>query len=213
MLPLNSLRRPAPDTTTRTFKRECQLYSMPSALLHSHRRRENQAHEGSAGVTPVVPGGFRPRKPVPSMPVSSQSLDRLIEPVSGQSAQQLGIEVGGFLRHHFSSQGDVPHLLHRAGIHHKCQIRVALPDVQDCLGGLAHIRKILLVAGAAGGMSATFASPVAAVMRRNIEDAFNRKFQRDMPGEARRYLHLAEQVIRSSEQDLRSDTSREGLRS
>ena len=54
---------------------------------------------------------------------------------------------------------------------------------------------------------------VASVFFRNIEDAFNRKFQRDMPGEARRYLHLAEQVIRSSEQDLRSDTSREGLRS
>lgn len=48
---------------------------------------------------------------------------------------------------------------------------------------------------------------------RNIEDAFSSKFQRDMPGEARRYLHLAEQVIRSGEQDLRSDSSREGLRS
>jgi len=48
---------------------------------------------------------------------------------------------------------------------------------------------------------------------RNIEDAFSRKFQRDMPGEARRYLNLAEQVIRSSEQELRSDSTREGLRS
>jgi hypothetical protein len=48
---------------------------------------------------------------------------------------------------------------------------------------------------------------------RNIEEAFNRKFQRDMPGEARRYLNLAEQVIRNSEQDLRNDSSREGLRS
>ena len=48
---------------------------------------------------------------------------------------------------------------------------------------------------------------------RNIEENFYRKFQRDMPGEARRYLHLAEQVIRNSEQDLRSESSREGLRS
>ena len=48
---------------------------------------------------------------------------------------------------------------------------------------------------------------------RNIEEAFYRKFQRDMPGEARRYLHLAEQVIRSGEQDLRSESSREGIRS
>ena len=48
---------------------------------------------------------------------------------------------------------------------------------------------------------------------RNIEDTFHRKFQREMPGEARRYLHLAEQVIRSSEQELRSESSREGLRS
>jgi hypothetical protein len=48
---------------------------------------------------------------------------------------------------------------------------------------------------------------------RSIEDAFHRKFQRDMPGEARRYLHLAEQVIRTNEQELRSESSREGLRS
>lgn len=48
---------------------------------------------------------------------------------------------------------------------------------------------------------------------RNIEEAFYRKFQRDMPGEARRYLHLAEQVIRSGEQELRSESSREGIRS
>ena len=48
---------------------------------------------------------------------------------------------------------------------------------------------------------------------RNIEEAFYRKFQREMPGEARRYLHLAEGVIRSGEQDLRSESSRDGLRS
>jgi len=48
---------------------------------------------------------------------------------------------------------------------------------------------------------------------RNIEEAFYRKFQRDMPGEARRYLNLAEQVVRNGEQDLRSESSREGLRS
>lgn len=48
---------------------------------------------------------------------------------------------------------------------------------------------------------------------RNIEDSFHRKFQREMPGEARRYLHLAEQVIRTGEQELRSESSREGLRS
>jgi hypothetical protein len=48
---------------------------------------------------------------------------------------------------------------------------------------------------------------------RNIEDTFHRKFQREMPGEARRYLNLAEQVIRNSEQDLRNESSREGLRS
>jgi hypothetical protein len=48
---------------------------------------------------------------------------------------------------------------------------------------------------------------------RNIEEMFNRKFQRDMPGEARRYLHLAEQVIKQNEQELRSESTREGLRS
>lgn len=48
---------------------------------------------------------------------------------------------------------------------------------------------------------------------RNMEDAFSRKFQREMPGEARRYLHLAEQVIRSGEQELRNESSRDGLRS
>lgn len=48
---------------------------------------------------------------------------------------------------------------------------------------------------------------------RNIEDSFHKKFQREMPGEAQRYLHLAEQVIRSGEQDLRNESSREGLRS
>lgn len=48
---------------------------------------------------------------------------------------------------------------------------------------------------------------------RNIEETFHRKFQREMPAEARRYLHLAEGVIRTNEQDLRSETSRDGLRS
>lgn len=48
---------------------------------------------------------------------------------------------------------------------------------------------------------------------RSIEDSFYRKFQREMPGEARRYLHLAEQVVRTNEQELRSESSREGLRS
>lgn len=48
---------------------------------------------------------------------------------------------------------------------------------------------------------------------RNIEEAFYKKFQRDMPGEARRYLHLAEQVVRNGEQELRNESSREGLRS
>jgi hypothetical protein len=48
---------------------------------------------------------------------------------------------------------------------------------------------------------------------RNIEDAFHRKFHRELPGEARRYLHLAEQVVRTGEQELRAESSREGLRS
>jgi hypothetical protein len=48
---------------------------------------------------------------------------------------------------------------------------------------------------------------------RSIEDSFYRKFQRELPGEARRYLHLAEQVVRNSEQELRNETSREGMRS
>jgi hypothetical protein len=48
---------------------------------------------------------------------------------------------------------------------------------------------------------------------RSIEEQFQRKFQRELPGEARRYLHLAEQVVRSGEQELRSEFSREGLRS
>jgi hypothetical protein len=48
---------------------------------------------------------------------------------------------------------------------------------------------------------------------RNIEEAFIKKFQRDMPGEARRYLNLAESVVRNAEQELRNESSREGLRS
>ena len=48
---------------------------------------------------------------------------------------------------------------------------------------------------------------------RNIEESFHRKFQREMPGSARRYLHLAEQEVRNGEQELRSESSREGLRS
>ena len=47
---------------------------------------------------------------------------------------------------------------------------------------------------------------------RGIEEAFYRKFQREMTGEARRYLQLAEQSIRHAEQELRGD-SREGIRS
>lgn len=47
---------------------------------------------------------------------------------------------------------------------------------------------------------------------RSIEEAFYRKFQQEMTGEARRYLQLAEQSIRQAEQELRND-SREGMRS
>src|ERR1039458_840282 len=43
----------------------------------------------------------------------------LIERINSQSAEQLGVEVGGFLGHDFAGQGNVTHLRDAAGIDQK----------------------------------------------------------------------------------------------
>ena len=71
----------------------------------------------------------------------------LIEGINRQSAEQLGIEVGGFLRHDFAGEGDVANLRDAAGIHQENDIgRRAALQVREGLSGIADVGNILLVA-------------------------------------------------------------------
>src|ERR1700745_2939446 len=75
----------------------------------------------------------------------------LIQRIRREPAEELWVEIGGLLRHHFSGQCHLAHLLHRARIHQEGNVRGLLA------GGFAsngrkrfrrfpHIRQILLIA-------------------------------------------------------------------
>ena len=65
------------------------------------------------------PAGARERK---NVIVLKPLCCRLVEGIGGESAEQLRVEIRGFLRHDFTGESDISHLLHRARIHQECQI-------------------------------------------------------------------------------------------
>src|SRR5581483_898930 len=70
----------------------------------------------------------------------------LVQRIDGQAAEQLGIEVSGFLRHHLSGKGHFFQLLHRDRICEKRHVRVAASHLLDCLCGVAQVADIGLLA-------------------------------------------------------------------
>src|SRR5258706_1307467 len=73
----------------------------------------------------------------------------LVEGIDGESAEEFGIEVGGFLGHDLAREGDVTDLRHPTGIHQESDISlpaVCAPYLRQGLGGVADVGDVLLVA-------------------------------------------------------------------
>lgn len=71
----------------------------------------------------------------------------LVEGIDRQSAEKLGVEVGGFLGHDFTGEGNIADLGYAARIHQENNVgtRAAL-QMRQGLGGIANVGNILLVA-------------------------------------------------------------------
>src|SRR2546425_5551638 len=79
-------------------------------------------HEGSQAIEDSGPA--RKGRSLTFQPSNLPTCKRpLFRPVHGDPAQQLGIEVGRFLRHHFAGRRDFHHLLDVAGIQQKRNLR------------------------------------------------------------------------------------------
>src|SRR5580693_7975300 len=73
----------------------------------------------------------------------------LFESIDRQSAEQLGVEVGRFLRHNFARKGNVTDLRHATRIHQKSDIgarAAGVPYLRQSFARVADVRNILLVA-------------------------------------------------------------------
>src|SRR5215470_20374794 len=70
----------------------------------------------------------------------------LFEGINGQAAEELGIEISGFLRQDFAGKSYVPHLLHSYRIHEEGHVSIALPNHLHSFIGIADIGNVLLVA-------------------------------------------------------------------
>src|SRR5580693_1255924 len=78
---------------------------------------------------------------------ATPATDPLIEGIDRQSAEELGVEVGGFLGHDFAGEGNVADLRDAAGIHQENNIGARAGfQVRQGLGGIAHVRDVLLMA-------------------------------------------------------------------
>src|SRR5882724_274652 len=66
----------------------------------------------------------------------------LVERIDGKSAEEFGIEVGGFLWHDLAGEGDVADLRHAARIHQESDISasaVCAANLGQGLGGIADV--------------------------------------------------------------------------
>src|SRR5690348_133470 len=64
---------------------------------------------------------------------------RLVEGVDGEAAEELGVEVGGFLRHDFAGEGDVFELIEGDGLDQKGDVGFAGFDERDGFAGFAEV--------------------------------------------------------------------------
>src|ERR1700682_4970213 len=73
----------------------------------------------------------------------------LFERIDGQSAEQLGIEVGGFLGHDLASEGNITDLRDAARIHQESDVRAragCAAHLRQGLSGVANVGDVLLIA-------------------------------------------------------------------
>src|SRR5580693_7884663 len=77
----------------------------------------------------------------PSMPSGKAevSCQDSFERISSEPAEQLGIEVGGLLRHYLTGKGDIAHLFEVHRIHEECHIGIACAHFR---GGLLRAAQI-----------------------------------------------------------------------
>src|ERR1019366_4853744 len=61
----------------------------------------------AAGSGPMIPA---------NPAAANRAAIQLVQRINGETAQQLGIEIGGLLRHHFARERHFPQLLHGPGI-------------------------------------------------------------------------------------------------
>ena len=64
----------------------------------------------------------RPAESLPELVERRCPRRLLVEGIDRQSAEQLGVEVGGFLGHDFAGEGNVADLRHAAGIHQESDV-------------------------------------------------------------------------------------------
>ena len=97
-----------------------------------------------------------------------------VDAVHGDAAQKFWIEVGGFLRHHFSGGGNVHNLIYVHGIQEKRDLGCATIDGVESGGGFALISEISfggdgLQSDAEGGLENSV------VKQNNIQFALQRR--------------------------------------
>ena len=66
----------------------------------------------------------------------------LVEGVHGEAAQELGVEVGGFLGHHVAGEGDVAQLVEGDGLDEEGDVGFAGVNLGYGFGGVAEIADV-----------------------------------------------------------------------
>src|SRR5579871_4914088 len=96
------------------------------------------AAESSCGVAIKTPRAQHKATNASPAPV-------LLQRINCQTAQQLGIEVSGFLRQYLAAKSDIANLLDLRRVHQERDVR-ALADPGDCFKGVSLVTDIFLVA-------------------------------------------------------------------
>src|SRR5208337_1357841 len=75
----------------------------------------------------------------------NRGLGCVLQGINGEPAEQLGEEVGGFLRQHFAAEGDIADLFHACRVQQESCVG-AIANRIDGFLGLSHILQMLLIA-------------------------------------------------------------------
>src|SRR6185312_8721802 len=103
------------------------------------------ATSGACGCkVKVLPSSLRAQHRATTARIASPATV-LLQCINCQTAQQLGIEVSGFLRQHLAAESDIANLLNLGRIHQECDVR-ALANPGDCFKGVPLITDVFLVA-------------------------------------------------------------------